>query len=48
MIDYKGQLIGIEAQRNEINRACHELKHEMIRLNPREKFVKAEEPELAA
>ena len=44
----KLEKLGIEAQRKEINRACHELKHEMIRLNPREKFVKAEEPELAA
>lgn len=32
----------LEAERKDINRVCHDLKHEMIRLNPREKFVKAE------
>ena len=42
--DLRLQTIELEAERKEINRACHELKHEMIRLNPREKFVKAEEP----
>lgn len=33
----------LEAERKDINRVCHDLKHEMIRLNPREKFVKLEE-----
>jgi uncharacterized protein (DUF3084 family) len=38
----KLEKLGIEAQRKEINRVCHELKHQMITLNPREKFVKPE------
>jgi hypothetical protein len=30
----------LEAKKKDINRICHELKHEMIQLNPKEKFVK--------
>lgn len=40
----KLEKLGIETQRKEINRVCHELKHDMIRLNPREKFVRDEDP----
>ena len=30
----------LEAKKKDINRICHELKHAMIQLNPKEKFVK--------
>lgn len=35
----------VEDERREICAVFHELKHAMIQLNPREKFVKKEEPE---
>ena len=34
--------LDVESQKKEINRAFHELKHELIKLNPREKFVNVE------
>lgn len=34
--------LDVESQKKEINRAFHELKHELIKLNPRERFVNVE------
>ena len=34
--------LDVESQKKEINRAYHELKHELIKLNPRAKFVNVE------
>jgi uncharacterized protein with von Willebrand factor type A (vWA) domain len=33
--------LDVESQKKEINRAFHELKHELIKLNPRERFLNA-------
>ena len=34
--------LDVESQKKEINRAFYELKHELIKLNPRERFVNVE------
>ena len=34
--------LDVESRKKEINRAFHELKHELIKLNPRERFVNVE------
>ena len=34
--------LDVESQKKEINRAFHELKHELIKLNPRERFLNVE------
>ena len=41
----KIERVGIEQKRKEINRVFHDLKHELIMLNPREQYAKIDENE---
>ena len=41
----KIERVGIEQKRKEINRVFHDLKHELIMLNPREQYAKIDEDE---
>lgn len=38
----KMEQVALEQKRKDINRTFHDLKHELIMLNPREKYVKQE------
>jgi hypothetical protein len=39
----KVERLELEQKRKDINRVFHDLKHELIMLNPREQYVKNEE-----
>ena len=41
----KIERVQIEQKRKEINRVFHDLKHELIMLNPREQYAKSDENE---
>ena len=41
----KIERVGIEQKRKEINRVFHDLKHELIMLNPREQYAKITDDE---